>query len=346
MVYMGIVAIIPAVDEPDVDKTIRSLIRQTVRPDRIIVAVNNTESSVTRMSAESVGDSSVEVMSLGFISGRKAGAINSVLRTIPQEGYVMVMDADTEVVPTFIERALKDLSSRRVGATGAVFGAEEATGYLSLCQRLEWVRYGEQINRTGKTWVLSGTAGIIKWAALRSVHDRFGRWYDEDSITEDGRLSVDLKVCGWKITSPAECTSTTEVMPSWGLLVKQRTRWFLGALQTVKRAPITYASAPYLLQQITLGASVLCLWLLLSLTFITILSGTFSLSLFWSLIGMIFVVERVVTIPGESWKHKLFAAMIIPELVYALVLQWSFIKANIQFVTRSAGTWTHVERKA
>lgn len=341
-----ITAIIPAVVEPDVDATIRSLLAQTTRPDRIIVAVNNTTDPTTRTAAEAVGSPLVEVRELGHITGRKAGAINAVLETLPRHGLVMVLDADTEVVPGFITRALEDLADPAVGATGAVFGAEAATGYLSLCQRLEWVRYGEQIDRTGKTWVLSGTAGLIKWDALESVRARFGRWYDEDSITEDGRLSVDLKVCGWRITSPIECRSTTEVMPSWSLLVKQRTRWFLGALQTVRRAPLTRASAPYLGQQIMLGASLLALWTLLALTATTIVMGTAQLSLIWSLIGLVFVVERVVTIPDEPLKHKLFAALIIPEMVYALTLQFAFVRALAQFVTRSAGEWSHVERTA
>lgn len=341
-----IVAIIPAVVEPDVDRTIRSLLAQTRRPDRIIVAVNNTDDPATRRSAESVGSDLVEVRELGQITGRKAGAINAVLRTLPREGFVMVMDADTEVVPGFIERAMLDLQNPAVGATGAVFGAEHASTYLALCQRLEWVRYGEQVERTGKTWVLSGTAGIIRWAALEAVRERFGRWYDEDSITEDGRLSVDLKVCGWRITSPVQCESTTEVMPTWSLLVKQRTRWFLGALQTVKRAPLTRASAPYLGQQLMLGVSLLALWTLLTLTAVTVAMGTAQLSLIWSLIGLIFVVERVVTLPDEPLRHKVFAALILPEMLYALALQWAFIRALAQFTTRQHGEWSHVERTA
>lgn len=340
-----ITAIIPAVVEPDVDRTIRSLLAQTIPPDRIVVAVNNTDDPATREAAESVGSPLVEVRELGTISGRKAGALNAVLRTLPREGYVMVLDADTEIVPGFIERALRDLADPAVGATGAVFGAEAATGYLSLCQRLEWVRYGEQIDRTGKTWVLSGTAGLIRWSALETVRRAYGRWYDEDSITEDGRLSVDLKVCGWKITSPVECESTTEVMPTWRLLVKQRTRWFLGALQTVRRSPLTPASAPYLLQQVALGVSVMCLWMLIGLTLVTIGLGAFTLSPFWSLIGLVFVVERVVTIPDEPLKHKIFAALVVPEMVYAIALQWAFVRAVFQFLSKSAGEWTHVDTR-
>ena len=344
---MTISVIIPAVVEPDVDRTIRSVLAQTHLPDRIIVAVNNAAGDTsTEAAALAVGSPLVEVRGLGEITGRKAGAINRVLATLPREGYVMVLDADTEIVPTFIERALQDLEDPAVGATGAVFGAEAATGYLSLCQRLEWVRYGAQIDRTGKTWVLSGTAGLIRWGALESVRRAFGRWYDEDSITEDGRLSVDLKVCGWRITSPVECESTTEVMPTWGLLIKQRTRWFLGALQAVSRSPLTRESFPYLGQQLMLGVSLLALWTLLTLTVATVAMGTAKLSLLWSLVGLVFVVERVVTIPDEPLRHKVFAALVIPEMVYALALQYAFVRALAQFITRSHGEWTHVERTA
>lgn len=341
-----ITVIIPAVIEPDVDATIHSLLAQTIQPTRIIVAVNNAHGDTsTETAALAVGSPLVEVRDLGQITGRKAGAINRVLATLPRTGFVMVLDADTEIVPGFIERALQDLADPGVGATGAVFGAEPATGYLSLCQRLEWVRYGAEVGRTGRTWVLSGTAGLIRWDALESVRRAFGRWYDEDSITEDGRLSVDLKVCGWRITSPVECRSTTEVMPTWGLLVKQRTRWFLGAMQTVARTPLTKASAPYLGQQLLLAASILALWMLIGLTIASVIVGPLQISLLWALVGVIFVTERVVTISGEPWRHKLFAALVLPEMVYALVLQAAFVRALAQFVTRSAGEWTHVDRK-
>lgn len=344
---MTVTVIIPAVVEPDVDQTIQSLLDQSRVPDRIIVAVNNAgDDPATEASALALGSPLVEVRDLGQITGRKAGAINRILETLPREGYVMVMDADTTIAPTFIERALKDLEDPEVAATGAVFQADRADSYLSLCQRLEWIRYAEEIERTGRTWVLSGTAAVIKWKALEAVRERFGRWYDEDSITEDGRLSVDLKICGWRLTSPVECAATTETMPTWGMLVKQRTRWFLGALQTVSRAPLTRTSFPYLFQQFMLTISVLILWLLLILTAVSVIMGSAQLSIFWTAIGGIFMVERVVTIPKERLSHRIFAGAIIPELIYAIVLQWAFIRAVTQFVSRSSGEWTHVTRKA
>ncbi len=341
-----VTVIIPAVVEPDVHRTIESVLAQTVLPSRIIVAVNNAGGDdATRRSAEAVGSELVEVRDLGQITGRKAGALNRVLETLPREGFVMVMDADTTIAPTFLERALRDLDDPAIAATGAVFSAETASSYLELCQRLEWIRYAQEIRRTGRTWVLSGTAAVIKWPALESVRERFGRWYDERSITEDGRLSVDLKVCGWRLTSPLECAATTEVMPTWSLLVKQRTRWFLGAMQTVRRAPLTKASAPYLGQQLMLLLSVALLWTLLILTAASVLAGTAQLSLFWSAIGLVFAVERTVTIPGEPLRHRLFAAAVIPEMVYAVVLQWALLRALAQFITRSTGEWTHVSRE-
>ena len=70
--------IVPAVVEPEADSTVRSLLSQTVAPDRIIVAINNTDDPTTRESVARVESDVVEVMDLGHVSGKKAGALNKV----------------------------------------------------------------------------------------------------------------------------------------------------------------------------------------------------------------------------------------------------------------------------
>ena len=65
-----ITAIIPAVVEPDIDATIRSLLTQDLAPDTIIVAVNNTDDPTTRISADSVGDPRVQVVEHNHLTAR------------------------------------------------------------------------------------------------------------------------------------------------------------------------------------------------------------------------------------------------------------------------------------
>lgn len=335
-----ITAVLPAHNEAEsLPETIASLREQTVQPDRILVVSDNSTDDTVNVARQA----GVTVMETENNSARKAGALNQALATLPREGLVLVMDADTSLDRDWIRYALRELKSPHVGAVGAVFEGGEPDGYLQLCQKLEWTRYAEQIDRTGKTFVLSGTAALIRWTALEDVRAKYGRWYDENTITEDSRFTLDLKDCGWTLKSPVECRATTEMMPTVRMLWLQRRRWYLGALQNVSDMGFTRVTAPYWGQQAMLAISVALLWSLITLTALAVaINGPATPQPFWLALGAIFVIERVVTIWDEPARRRWFAAAIFPELVYALILQSAYVAAVWQKLTRQAGTWAHV----
>lgn len=338
-----ITAVIPAHNEADaLPRTIASLRAQDVPPDHIIVVSDNSTDDTHKVS-ESLGVEAVETVNNLH---RKAGALNSILGnlvSLNDSDLVLVMDADTELSPHFISRALDELDDPNVGGVGAVFRGEKPKSYLELCQYLEWSRYGEEIGRTGKTFVMSGTAALIRWKALRDVYDRTGQFYNTATITEDMRLTLDLKDAGWDVRSPVECTSTTEMMPSVKMLWLQRRRWYLGALQNVTDMGLTRVTRPYWRQQLMLALSVILLWGLIALTGVAIALGGLTMpSLFWLGVGAIFAAERVLTIWDEPIRYRLFAALVIPEMIYALILQTAYVAAVWQKITGSSGTWAHV----
>ena len=187
---------------------------------------------------------------------------------------------------------------------------------------------------------MSGTAALIRWEALETVRARFGRWYDEGTITEDSRLSIDLKLCGWQLASPLGCLTVTETMPTVRDLFRQRRRWYLGALQNVADTGLNRITWPYWRQQALLAASVALMGLYLTLTAVAAVLGGLAVS-WWLAIGLVFAVERVATIWGEPWRRRLFAAALIPELAYALILQAAYLAAVWQHARGQAGTWHH-----
>ncbi|GGA00091.1 glycosyltransferase family 2 protein [Nesterenkonia alkaliphila] len=336
-----ITVIIPAHNEADaLPTTIASLRAQTVSPDRVLVVSDNSTDQTVEV-ARSLG---VDVMETIGNTARKAGALNQALATLDRTGLVLVMDADTELVPTWIETALSELDDPTVGGVGAVFHGGEPDGYLQLCQKLEWERYAEQIDRTGKVFVLSGTAALIRWEALEDVRHRFGHWYDTATITEDMKITLALKECGWTLRSPVACKTITEMMPTPRMLFLQRRRWYLGALQNVMDMGFTRVTAPYWGQQVMLAVSVLLLWTLIVATAVSVaINGWQAPQLFWLAVGGVFVIERVLTIWDQPVRYRVFAALIIPELVYSLLLQASYVAAVWQKLTGSAGSWHHVE---
>jgi cellulose synthase/poly-beta-1,6-N-acetylglucosamine synthase-like glycosyltransferase len=340
-----VIAVIPAHNEQaSVGRTVRSLRVQTVRVNRVLVVSDNSTDRTVAVARKA----GARTMVTRGNTSRKAGALNQALATLrlSPEDFVLVMDADTELVPTFVERALEDLRDPLVGAVGAVFRGQKPHGYLQFMQRLEWARYAEQIARTGKTFVLSGTAALIRWAALQSVRDAHGHFYDPHSITEDSRFTLDLKRLGWRVTSPVDCRATTEMMPTVRLLFLQRRRWYLGALQNVTACGLDRVTAPYWRQQVMLTVSVALMATYLVLTTIAVLAGGFRVDPFWLAVGLVFALERVVTVWDEGWKARLTAAAVLFELTYALILQAAFLAAFVQHARRQEGTWHHVTQGA
>ncbi|MGJ9372855.1 glycosyltransferase family 2 protein [Nesterenkonia sp. CF4.4] len=335
-----ITAVLPAHNEVGaLPATIASLRAQTIPPDRIIV-VSDRSTDHTVEIAEAFG---VEAMETVDNAARKAGALNQALEILEPEGFVLIMDADTQIVPRFIERALQEFQDPDVGGVGAVFRADPPTGYLELCQYLEWARYAEQIERTGKTFVMSGTAALIRWQALKDVESRFGSIYDEQTITEDMRLTMTLRACGWQVRSPVECQSTTETMPNVPTLWRQRRRWYLGALQNITEMGWNRVTRRYIGQQVMLALSVILMTTLIGLTVASYaVNGFLGVQPFWLVIGAVFAAERVVTVWDQPWPRRLFAALVIPELIYALILQSAYVGAVWQKLNSSQGEWAHL----
>ncbi|TLP77466.1 glycosyltransferase [Nesterenkonia sphaerica] len=335
-----ITAVIPAHNEADaLPTTIASLRRQTTAPQGILVVSDNSTDDTVAVARQC----GVAVMETMGNTARKAGALNQALATLNRTGLVLIMDADTELVPTWIDTALGALENPKVGAAGAVFRGHRPTSYLEVCQYLEWSRYGEEARRKGKTFVLSGTAALIRWEALEDVRRVTGRWYSEDSITEDMEITLALKSAGWELRSPAGCTAVTEMMPTVKMLFLQRRRWNLGALQNVSSYWGNPVVRPYVRQQIMLALSVVLLWGLIVFTLIGLaLYGAVTPQPFWVGVGAIFVAERVLTIWDEPLRYRLFAALVLPELTYAVILQSAYVAAVWQKLTGSAGTWHHV----
>lgn len=341
-----VTALVPAHNEAvGIVATIRSLQAQTIPPDRIVVVADNCTDGTAEL-AQAAG---AEVFTTVGNTARKAGALNQALAALEPEGDVLVMDADTTLAEQFIEVAKRQLHrDGSLGAVGAVFRGD-GRGFLEQCQVNEWARYARQVGTTGKVWVLSGTAALIRGVAWRGVAAQRGRTlpgrpgevYLDNALTEDMELTVALKTLGWRLASPLSCTTTTELMPTWRSLWRQRLRWYGGALETLRRYGPNATTLPYLWQQVMLGLSVVFIGLFIGLTIFDATVGTLALSWFWFGVTGIFWAERVVT----AWRNprgRLLAALLWPELGYAMFLQACFAVAVLRQLFGRDTTWTHL----
>jgi cellulose synthase/poly-beta-1,6-N-acetylglucosamine synthase-like glycosyltransferase len=355
---LRLTVLVPAHDESlTIEAALASLWDQTRPPDRVVVVADNC----TDDTADIARRHGAEVFTTVGNTEKKAGALNQALSEmfteIEARDVVMIMDADSTVVPEFLETGMGRLEADPdLIAVGGVFYGEEGNGLVGQLQRNEFTRYQRYISRRhGKVFVLTGTASLFRAYALKAVADsrgtlipgETGRVYDTLAMTEDNEMTLALKSLGAKLVSPMQCRVVTEVMPDWKALWRQRMRWERGALENIGAYGLTRATLRYWLQQVGIGYGTIALNAYFLLVTITLLAGDqFQFAWAWLAIASIFVVERVVTVWAIGWRGRALAAPLVIEIAYDLLLQVIFVKSLIDIATGRKAGWNYVPREA
>ena len=357
-VPLRLTVLVPAHNESlTIAATLESLWGQTRPPDKVVVVADNC----TDDTADIARRHRAEVYTTVDNTDKKAGGLNQALARmfadIDGRDVAMIMDADSVIVPQFLETAMGRLEADPdLIAVGGVFYGEEGPGLVGQLQRNEYTRYQRYIaRRLGKVFVLTGTASLFRAYALKAVADSRGTLipgdpghvYDTLAMTEDNEMTLALKSLGAKMISPMQCRVVTEVMPTFGALWRQRMRWQRGALENIGAYGLTRATVRYWLQQLGIGYGTIALNAYLLLILITLLAAdSFELVGFWTAIGLIFVVERVVTVWPIGWRGRVLAFPLVIELAYDLMLQAVYVKSLIDIATGRSAGWNYVPRQA
>jgi cellulose synthase/poly-beta-1,6-N-acetylglucosamine synthase-like glycosyltransferase len=348
---LRVTVVIPARNEAlQLPATIASLRAQSNPPAAIWVVADNCTDDTAGI-ARANGAIVYETVANQH---RKAGGLNQllaqVLPTMVANDLVMVMDADTSLVPDFIALALAEFAADpALDAVGGLFFGHDAPGLLAQLQRNEYLRYGRDIGRRrGRVSVLTGTATIFRSDALAAVvlargsvlPGNRGQVYDTYSLTEDNELTIALKTLGASMISPQGCQVSTELMPTWRDLWHQRQRWQRGALENIGMYGFSSATARYWAQQTGLGYGVIALWASFALMALSYVAyGLLVVIGFWFVIGLVFAVERTATVWNAGWRARLIAMPIVIELGYSIFLQAVFLKSMLDIAFGHAKHW-------
>ncbi len=353
-----VTVLIPAHNEETlIGATISSLQQQSYPPERIIVVADNCTDGTIEI-ARAAGVDVVE--SIGN-THKKAGALNQALaRLLPGQGdndVVMVMDADTTLDDGFLKAAVVRLTDdRALMAVGGLFYGEEGHGVLGQFQRNEYIRYARDMKRRrGRVFVLTGTASLFRPVALRTIAESrgttlpgaAGQVYDTAALTEDNELTIAIKSLGGLMISPQQCTVVTEVMPTWNALWVQRLRWQRGALDNLGAYGITRQTFRYWAQQLGIGYGVIALasyFVLIGLMVVSLESWIWFP--FWLGLGLVFMVERLVTVWRGGWPARLLSLALFPELVYAMFLDVVYVKGVLDISFARQASWGHEAAEA
>lgn len=349
-----ITVLIPAHNEEGcISQTLASLVSQSMPPARIVVVADNC----TDRTVELARQAGVDVFETVHNTHKKAGGLNQALaEVLPGQGdndCVMVMDADTTLDPGFLEGATRRMTDdRALMAIGGLFYGEDGFGLIGQFQRNEYTRYQRDLRRRrGRVFVLTGTASVFRPRALRAVAEERGRSlpgvpgdvYDTVALTEDNELTIALKCLGALMVSPRECTVVTEVMPTWSALWAQRLRWQRGALENLAAYGMRTQTFRYWMQQLGIGYGVIALGsYLLLIVLMALATSTWVWFPFWIGIGMVFTVERIVTVWRGGWGARWLGLSLFPELFYAMFLNVVYLKGIWDLTLARQATWKHV----
>lgn len=315
---MAITVVIPAYNEfEELPRAVAALKAQTLPPDRIVIALNNAKPGLYDVAVAT----GAEVHDVGHCPNLKAEALNKVmaeiLPTLVNKDRIVVCDADSTLAPTWLEVADSHVDDAIVGG---VFLGESGGGWLGLAQRNEYQSYAREVYaRNDRAWVLTGTGTMFKKRDARVMLNRRGYLYDESVSTEDFELTVAFKRAGYRTISPRGCEVTTEVMCTRRQLHDQRTRWYRGAVETLRVHRFNRSTFPYYAQQAKIVLGLVLSWVAMGLVILFATLGYLTMSWWWS-IAIIPVLSKIV-----GGQHRWFSAAVLPELIYDLLLQRALI---------------------
>lgn len=326
-----VVAVIPAWNEADcIAETIAGLRAQTRPPDMIVVVANNCTDDTARVAKEA----GVDVIDLPDCPGKKAGALNhalgELLPGLSGKDRIFIQDADTVVVPDWLALASAAMDADPGAIISGRYACKNARGLLGLAQRNEFARECRMIDRRGdKTHIIVGTSTLLPVAMLREVIAArlagrlpAGYVYVPESLTEDFELTLAAKTLGWRTASPYGCDAITDVMPSLSMLWRQRIRWMQGGVEDLRRYGWTPITSPFHVRRawILFGlASMLLFYATLIATWAA--TGTVVTSLPWALLTLVFIIDRVAGVRSQGRAAMVFAALLVPEMIYNLFAQ-------------------------
>ncbi|MGW2829199.1 glycosyltransferase [Streptomyces sp. NPDC001286] len=185
----------------------------------------------------------------------KGAALNDGVRYIresglldgraPEDVVLCVVDADGRLDPHIMQSVDPYFDDPATGAVQVcVRMYNRHLGLLARMQDMEFVVYGD-VFQSARRFIgsvgMGGNGQFMRLAALDTL-DGDGPW--SDSLTEDLDLGVRLIAKGWTNQHCTTAAVSQQAVLSLRRLVRQRSRWFQGHLQSAGLVPLILRDVP------------------------------------------------------------------------------------------------------
>uniref|UniRef100_A0AAU2VAT5 Glycosyltransferase n=1 Tax=Streptomyces sp. NBC_00003 TaxID=2903608 RepID=A0AAU2VAT5_9ACTN len=185
----------------------------------------------------------------------KGAALNDGVRFLNESGLLAghdpdnvilcVVDADGRLDAHVVQSVDPFFDDPRTGATQiCVRMYNRRQGLLARLQDMEFVVYGD-VFQSARRFIgsvgMGGNGQFMRLSALNSLGGE-GPW--SHSLTEDLDLGVRLIANGWNTQHCTTASVSQQAVLDLGHLIRQRSRWFQGHLQSAGLVPLILRDVP------------------------------------------------------------------------------------------------------
>lgn len=226
--------IVPAHNEEKViEKSIQCLLESDYSRKEVVVVDDGSTDNTYRIAGQYSRRGLIKLIRRESASGKKARAVNLGLR-LAKGDVILIVDADTHVEVKSLSNIAKYFSNSAVGAVAGNVRVGNRANLLTRLQAYEYMIAMEMGRRYqsifGLLLIIPGAFGAVRRDLLVSVGA-----YDVDTITEDFDLTLKIHKTHTKVVFASDAIAWTAAPETLKELVKQRSRWDRGQMQTLRK---------------------------------------------------------------------------------------------------------------
>ena len=161
----------------------------------------------------------------------KVEALNLGVSKSMQE-FILTIDADTTLKKNCIKELVKPFLNNEIGATTGNNNVKNNKSMISAFQNIEYhfsnlIRNSFSIVFKNGIW-FSGSLACYRKSALKKIG-----YFKKDTLAEDQDIALEMKKAGYKAINMPAAFGYTIVPTKLKDLYKQRSRWWIGTLQSI-----------------------------------------------------------------------------------------------------------------
>ena len=327
-------------DGMTVGPTIESLLRQSVKPDRILV-VNDGSTDGTRDVLESFRSQGVDVLHLQK-NGGKTRALEEALRHVATD-LVAITDADSIVHHDYVKEIAHSFADPRVAAAGGAVESIPHT-WVTAARQVEYMMT-VNVDRNAEhsmdaLVVLPGVSSTYRTSVLREMG------FEHDTIAEDFDLTFRLQRANKRIAMNLRAKVYTSDPPTLSSYRKQLLRWYTDFWLVLRKHRKVLGKRVFgtvEVPMLVLNATVMSI-LYLALPVVFLLTDPRNLITYF-VTGLVLDV-LLVTIAWRTYRRWDVWWSLVSRTPTRLIARTAFLTAMVRVLIGRPGTaWDKLERR-